>query len=100
MLKPSTCKGDFKPEGIPFIDIYNSNWCGPIQLVAPHRSLNNINPKFHKNIYARNNYQLQLFNYVKTYCLEQNINLKWLTPTTYINTNEIHYYLNLNSMLN
>jgi len=97
MLKPETCEGILHPEMHRFIEIYSSNWCGPLNLIANHRDPNDINPEFHFNIYARNEQQIRFFDYLKTYCMEKNIKLTWLTPTIYLNPNELtDYYLNLN----
>jgi len=79
-------------------DIYRNNWCGPLHLLVSNRDPNIIDPGVVRNVVTRNEQQIKLFNYVKKYCAELNINLKWLTPTIYIADHELSsYYLSINN---
>jgi hypothetical protein len=76
-------------------DILDNNWAGDPSLISAeyNKIINSNDSVFKKHIKKRNNQNIMLFNMVKKYCCENDIELKWLTPSIYVERDKGRYFM-------
>jgi len=76
-------------------DILDNNWAGDPSLtnVAYNKIVGSNNSALKNHIKIRNDENTMLFHMVKKYCCESDIELKWLTPSIYVEEDKDYYFM-------